>query len=98
MCEGHNNNTRGGTNEHSEFNDKADVVKSCLEVTRKALEGHLDSLQACTQQWSTVDRLKESLISWMNENLVEVSEFEQCPAKLHVEAATLEISHIQVRS
>ena len=47
-------------------------------------------------QWEAVDKVKDELEAWLLARSQEVDKIGQRPAKLHVEAAQMEITHLQV--
>lgn len=49
------------------------------------------------QQWEMVDRNRVELRTWLHNCQEEVQDLEQQPAKLHAEAAEIEISKLKVR-
>ena len=97
QCESSSDQTDSGVAQSSDFNGKAEAIKSGLTSTRRALEDRIAALQAGSLQWSAVNKQKESLTEWIEERTEEVEELKLRPAKLHLEAASLENKNIEVR-
>lgn len=56
----------------------------------------MDGVRDTIGQWESVDRQRTDLRNWLHSKQEELQEMEQKPAKLHAEAAELEIANLQV--
>lgn len=86
----------GGSSQASQFSNRAARVKDEANAARIALEKYKTELTDQTQQWTTANKLRDELLSWVDERLVEIRQCEARPAKLHLEAAALEMSQLEV--
>lgn len=80
----------------SPFNQRADQVNHNLDDAIEGVEKQLMKIRDNTIQWEAVDKLKDDLEAWLTSKAAEVNQLEDRPAKLHDEAAQLEISHLEV--
>ena len=60
------------------------------------LEKRLDKLRDTIRKWDNVDRARIDLRHWLHSRQEELQEMENAPAKLHAEAADLDIQRLQV--
>ena len=68
-----------------------------LNQAMNELESYLQNMHGNTVQWQVADKAKTELENWLRVKQVEVRELMDRPAKLHHDAAVLEISHLEVR-
>ena len=61
-----------------------------------SVEARLNKVWENVVQWESMDKLKGKMEKWLGDKEAEVGKLGKRPAKLHVEAAELEISHLQV--
>ncbi|KAK6181528.1 hypothetical protein SNE40_009363 [Patella caerulea] len=59
------------------------------------VEKRLDRLRDMMRQWESVDRSRADLRHWLHNKQEEVSEIENRPSKLHVEAAELDLDRLR---
>lgn len=76
--------------------EKASKVNGNLEQAIKQLEDTLARMRESTVQWESVDKMKLDLANWLMNKTREVTQAEEKPAKLHIEAAELDIAHLKV--
>lgn len=86
----------GGSSQVSQFSSKAAKVRDEATTAKIALEKYRTKLTDQTQQWTAANNLRDELLSWADERRVEIQQCEARPAKLHVEAAALEMSQLEV--
>lgn len=80
----------------SNFAEKVKKVKEEMTSAKISLNKYKTKLLQETQQWTAADQLRDRLNLWIKTQSDEIKQFEERPAKLHCEAATLEISHLEV--
>ena len=67
-----------------------------LASTIEQLETQLTKIREDIVQWEAVEKLKVDLGNWLDAKNTELQQMKEKPAKLHVEAAELELSHLEV--
>lgn len=80
----------------SNFADKVKKVKEEMTSVKSSLNKYKTKLLQETQQWTAADQMRDQLNLWINARSNEIKQFEERPAKLHSEAAALEVSHLEV--
>lgn len=80
----------------SPLSRRADEINTNLNQAIVSLEGHLARAQETVGTWESVERLQNDLAQWLAAKQTEVQHLSEKPAKLHVEAAQLELQHLQV--
>ena len=75
----------------------ASRVSSQLAGSITRLETYMGRLREALVQWESVDKAKQELCAWLGAKRAELSQIEDRPAKLHREAAKLELDHLQVK-
>ena len=76
--------------------EKASKVNDALVQTTERLEDAVAKMRESGIQWEGVEKMKIDLLNWLTAKTKEVTQMEERPAKLHVEAAELEIKHLEV--
>lgn len=56
----------------------------------------MDTVRDTIHQWELVDRMRGDLRNWLRSKQEDFQEMEEKPAKLHAEAAEIEIANLQV--
>jgi hypothetical protein len=74
----------------------ADDVGKTLGDTIERVNSMLSHLRENQVQWESVDKARNELAAWLNAKKTEVTQLESRPAKLHLEAASLELAHLEV--
>ena len=77
--------------------EKASRVSDALVQATERLEDALAKMRESGVQWEAAEKMKVDLLNWLITKTKEVSQMEERPAKLHIEAAELELSHLEVR-
>ena len=67
-----------------------------LVYATEQVETYLTQVRDNMVQWESVDKVKVELANWLMAKTREVQQLEQKPAKLHVDAAQMELSQLQV--
>ena len=58
----------------------------------------MNDIRDIIQQWENVDRTRNDLRDWLHSKQEDLQEMEDRPAKLHAEAAELDIANLQVNN
>lgn len=74
----------------------ASEVGTTLDATLERVEAFLNRLRENQVQWESVDKARNELAAWLTTKKTELAQLESRPAKLHQEAAMLELSHLEV--
>ena len=62
-----------------------------------SVEARTNRVRENMVQWESVEKMKGKMEKWLGDKETEVRKLRERPAKLHVEAAQMEISHLEVR-
>ncbi|KAL8590280.1 hypothetical protein ACOMHN_006396 [Nucella lapillus] len=73
----------------------AEQVHTTLTDCISQVEKRLERLRDTVQQWEHVDRTRAELRQWLQGRQEELQDMETSPAKLHAEAADLDIQKLQ---
>ncbi|XP_076463745.1 nesprin-1-like isoform X2 [Babylonia areolata] len=73
----------------------AEQVHDSLTDCIHQLEQRLERLRDTIRQWENVDRARNELHNWLQGRQEELTDIENSPAKLHAEAADLDIQKLQ---
>ncbi|KAH9507320.1 hypothetical protein Btru_056905, partial [Bulinus truncatus] len=66
-------------------------LASCINQAEK----RLDRLREMMRKWDSVDRMRQELRHWLHNKQEQLEEIEHLPAKLHSEAAELDIERLK---
>ncbi|ESO86156.1 hypothetical protein LOTGIDRAFT_167389 [Lottia gigantea] len=83
------------TSLESPLNQFAGQVNQHMQETIAKVEKRLDRLRDMMRQWEGVDRTRADLKQWLRNRQEEVADLENRPAKLHSEAAELDIDRLK---
>ena len=61
-----------------------------------SVEARTNKVRENMVQWESVEKMKGKMEKWLGDKETEVRKLRERPAKLHVEAAQMEISHLEV--
>ncbi|GFO48199.1 nesprin-1-like [Plakobranchus ocellatus] len=76
----------------NKFADQVNAeVVSCINQAEKRLDGLRESIK----KWDSVDRMRQELRHWLRAKQEELAEIEAQPAKLHSEAAELDVERLK---
>ncbi|CAC5390745.1 SYNE1 [Mytilus coruscus] len=81
--------------QESNVNQQAEKVEDKFKEANAELEKRMDSVRDTIHQWELVDRMRGDLRNWLHSKQEEFQEMEEKPAKLHAEAAEIEIANLQ---
>ena len=91
-----------GHTDPSQSSADSSVMALAIDVTQRLmstierLDKYLGRLRENLVQWESVDKVKLELANWLMAKTGEVGQLEERPAKLHQEAAALELAHLEV--
>ena len=92
-----NSSPEPGPIAQSELSMQAMQVNGTMNDAIDQLENQLSRLRENMVQLEAVEKMKTELNSWFISKSAELQQMRDKPAKLHVEAAELELSHLEVR-
>ena len=75
---------------------QAAQVNNTINQVIDQLEDQLCRLRESIVQMEAVEKMKSELEAWITSRTSELRQMKEKPAKLHVEAAELELSHLEV--
>ena len=85
-----------GSGADSELYARAEKTQTRLTKALLAVEEVSARLQDTIQGWETAERLSTDLTSWVRARQTELKDLSDRPAKLHTEAAQIELQQLQV--
>ena len=71
-------------------------VNNTINQATDQLEAQLSRLRESIVQMEAIEKMKAELEAWITNRTMELKQMKDKPAKLHVEAAELELSHLEV--